>query len=350
MMNYTDRHFRMFMRLLTKKTWLYTPMISTKALLHGDTKYHLSFSQEEKPIVLQLGGSDVSDLTRCSVLAEEYGYDEINLNAGCPSERVQNGKFGATLMIDIKHTASLIKEMTKHTSLPITIKCRTGIDGRKCNMPHKETYKELYDFVEHMVCAGAQRIIIHARTAILGGLSPKGNRNIPPLQYEFVKNISHDFKGSFIEVNGGITTFQDILLHKCYANAVMIGRVAINSPCMFVHADSFIDTILHNKTFKTNCDTPDNNTLSMTKRASLAIAYAFYIQKALMQEKENKNLSHKNSLHRKTSILYSLRHIINIYTHKRGAQKWRASITKGIIQKQDPLVTVHTALKDMHLS
>src|SRR6185503_693186 len=217
MMDVTDRHFRYFMRQVNARCLLYTEMITTGALIHGDVERHLAFSKEEHPVALQLGGSEPEDLARCAKLGEQYGYDEINLNIGCPSERVQRGAFGACLMREPDLVAECVAAM--QGKVPVTVKHRTGVDAI-------EDYDFLSKFVERVAKAGCKTFIVHARNAILKGLSPKENREIPPLKYQYVYRLKQDFPDLEIVINGGITSLKD----RHPVDGVMIGRAAQNDP------------------------------------------------------------------------------------------------------------------------
>ena len=223
MMDWTDRHCRYFLRQVSPRAFLYTEMITTAALIHGDVERHLAFSEEEHPVALQLGGSEPDELAYCAKLGERYGYDEINLNIGCPSERVQRGAFGACLMAEPQLVASCVREIRSATSLPVTVKHRTGIDGI-------EDYSFLRDFVGTVAEAGCRTFIVHARNAILKGLSPKENREIPPLKYDYVYRLKRELPELEIIVNGGVTTHEAIDEHLQHVDGAMIGRAAYHDP------------------------------------------------------------------------------------------------------------------------
>jgi tRNA-dihydrouridine synthase A len=216
MMDVTDRHCRYFLRQVSSSAFLYTEMITTGALTHGDVDRHLAFSKEEHPVALQLGGSEPDDLARCAKLGEQYGYDEINLNIGCPSERVQRGAFGACLMREPGLVAECVAAMQGR--VPVTVKHRTGVDAI-------EDYDFLCRFVATVAKAGCKTFIVHARNAILKGLSPKENREIPPLKYEYVYRLKQDFPALEIILNGGVTS---LATHP--VDGIMIGRAAVNDP------------------------------------------------------------------------------------------------------------------------
>jgi tRNA-dihydrouridine synthase A len=230
MMDYTDRHFRYFMRQITQKTLLYTEMITTKAIINGDRSKLLDFSQEEKPLSLQLGGDNPQELTDAAKIGEDWGYDEINLNVGCPSSRVKNGNFGACLMTQPELVAKGITAMEKAVKIPITVKHRIGVDN--C-----DRYEDLVNFVRIISEAGCKRFVVHARKAWLQGLSPKENRNIPPLRYPDVHQLKQEFPHLIIEINGGITTLQQIQKQLNYVDGVMIGRAAYDNPLFFATID-----------------------------------------------------------------------------------------------------------------
>lgn len=224
MMDWTDRFDRYFLRLFSKNTWLYTEMITTGALIHGDSHRHLQYHDAEHPIAVQLGGSEPADLAKCAKMCEEYGYDEINLNVGCPSERVSSGSFGACLMAEPDLVAECLAAMAAEVSVPVTIKHRIGIDDQ-------DSYEHLCKFVDTVQSKSPTRtFIVHARTAILKGLSPKQNREIPPLKYHFVHQLKQDFPQLEILINGGINDLPHASTHLQHVDGVMIGRAAYNTP------------------------------------------------------------------------------------------------------------------------
>jgi tRNA-dihydrouridine synthase A len=230
MMDRTDRHFRYFMRQITRRTLLYTEMVTSAAILHGDRQHLLGFSPEERPLALQVGGDSPADLAECARIAEAMGYDEINLNVGCPSSRVQDGHFGACLMAQPERVADCVQAMMQATALPVTVKHRIGIDDR-------DRYEDMTEFVRIVAAAGCQRFTVHARKAWLQGLSPKENRDIPPLRYGDVHRLKQDFPDLIIEINGGITTLNQAQQQLTAVDAVMIGRAAYDNPYLFATAD-----------------------------------------------------------------------------------------------------------------
>lgn len=223
MMDWTDKHCRFFHRLLSQHTLLYTEMVTTGALIHGDVKRHLRFEAQEHPVALQLGGSESSDLAQSARLGAQWGYDEINLNCGCPSERVQRGAFGACLMNEASLVADCVKAMVDVVDIPVTVKHRIGIDKI-------ESYDFVRDFVGTVADAGCEVFIVHARNAWLKGLSPKENREVPPLRYEVVAQLKRDFPQLTIAVNGGIKTDEVVQQQLQQVDGVMVGREAYHNP------------------------------------------------------------------------------------------------------------------------
>lgn len=230
-MDWTDRHCRYFWRLLSKRARLYTEMVTTGALLHGDVERHLGFNESEHPLALQLGGSEPRALAECAALAQSWGYDEVNLNCGCPSDRVQNGRFGACLMAEPELVRDCVSEMRGRTSIPITVKHRIGID-------QQESYTELQHFVGTVAEGGCEVFIVHARKAWLQGLSPKQNREVPPLNYPWVYRLKQDFPMLTIVINGGIESLQECQPHLDAVDGVMLGRAAYQNPWLLSQVDS----------------------------------------------------------------------------------------------------------------
>ncbi len=231
MMDWTDRHCRQFHRHITRHTWLYTEMVTTGALVYGDVERHLRYNEAEHPVALQLGGSDPADLAVAARLGQQYGYDEINLNCGCPSERVQKGAFGACLMAEPQLVADCVKAMRDAVDIDVTVKHRIGIDKI-------DDYGFVRDFVGTIADAGCTTFIVHARNAILKGLSPKENREIPPLRYETAYQLKRDFPALEIIVNGGIKTGDEIAAHLQHVDGVMVGREAYHNPYVMAEYDA----------------------------------------------------------------------------------------------------------------
>jgi tRNA-dihydrouridine synthase A len=231
MMDWTDRHCRSLHRMLSRHAWLYTEMVTTGALIHGDVARHLAFTPDEAPVALQLGGSEPDDLARSAKLGEQWGYDEINLNCGCPSERVQRGAFGACLMNEPQLVADCVKAMRDVVSVPVTVKHRIGVDA-------VEEYGFVRDFVGTIAEAGCDVFIVHARNAILKGLSPKENREIPPLKYDYAYQLKRDFPNLEIILNGGVKTLDELEVHLQHVDGVMLGREAYHNPYVLAEVDA----------------------------------------------------------------------------------------------------------------
>lgn len=230
MMDRTDRHYRYFLRQITRRTLLYTEMITAQAIIHGDRPKLLDFSPEEKPLVLQIGGDNPTLLAECAKIGENWGYDAVNLNVGCPSPRVQNGNFGACLMTQPELVATAVEAMQQAVKIPVTVKHRIGVD--EC-----DRYEDMVNFVKIVSEAGCTNFSVHARKAWLQGLSPKENRDVPPLRYEDVYRLKQDFPHLWIEINGGITTIEQTQAHLKSVDGVMIGRAAYDRPYVFATVD-----------------------------------------------------------------------------------------------------------------
>jgi len=296
MLDWTDRHCRYFHRQLTRRTLLYTEMITTGALIFGDAEQHLQFNVSEHPLALQLGGSDPEALARCSKLAEAHGYDEINLNVGCPSDRVQNGAFGACLMANPQLVADCMMAMLDSVSLPVTIKHRIGID-------EMESYDELAHFVGTVATSGCRIFIIHARKAWLQGLNPKQNREIPPLQYERVYRLKHEFSDLEIIINGGIETLDQAEMHLARVDGVMIGRAAYHNPWLLADADRRLF----------GAENP------VSARAEVVEAMIPYLE-AHLREPGGK-------------VSHVTRHMLGLFNGQPGARKWRRSLSENAARR-----------------
>ena len=260
MMQYTDLHDRYLLRLISKNVFLYTEMISTGSLVYGKCFNQLEFNDEEHPVGVQLGGSDINDLVECSKKCEQYGYDEINLNVGCPSDRVQKGKFGACLMLEPELVKDCLGNMSNAVQVPVSIKCRLGIDDN-------ESYEFLYNFISIVKESGINIFIIHARNGILKGLSPRQNRNIPPLKYDYVYRLKKDFPDLEIILNGGIKTIDETSEHLKKVDGVMIGRSAYENPYMLRKIEN---------------DFYKNDSTGRSKKEILKI-YPEYVEKKLIE-------------------------------------------------------------------
>lgn len=233
MLDWTDRHCRFFLRLISRRVLLYTEMVTTGAVLHGHRDRLLGFNLAEKPLALQLGGSDPDELAECARIGEGWGYDEINLNVGCPSDRVQRGRFGACLMAEPDLVAECVAAMASAVRIPVTVKTRIGIDER-------DSYEELAHFISAVSAAGCETFIIHARKAWLSGLSPRENREVPPLRYDIAAQIKRDFPRQGIILNGGIQSLDQAKVHLETFDGVMIGRAAYHNPYLLADADRLL--------------------------------------------------------------------------------------------------------------
>jgi len=298
MLDWTDRHCRYFYRLMSQHTVLYTEMVTTGAILHGKGDY-LSYNEAEHPLVLQLGGSDVKAMTECAKIAEQHGYDEININVGCPSDRVQNGKFGACLMAEPQLVADCVNEMQAATNIPVTVKSRIGIDDL-------DSYEFLHAFIEHVAQAGCQHFIVHARKAWLTGLSPKQNRDVPPLDYSRVYQVKQDFPQLEISINGGIKSLADANQHLQQVDGVMIGREIYSNPYMLATADQQIYNI--NK--------------EVITREEVIHSMAEYVDAYV-----NSTLKYGNA-HHKPRAWHVLRHVLGLCNGLSGARQFRRHLSE----------------------
>jgi len=292
MMDHTDKHFRYLMRLLTKHSILYTEMITTGALIHGNRKKFLDFNPEEHPIAIQLGGNCPKELSKCAQMAENEGYDEVNLNLGCPSHRVQNGRFGACLMTEKELVAECVNDISSNIKIPVSIKTRIGIDNY-------DTYDFLKEFIDTVSLAGCRTFIIHARKAILKGLSPKENRKIPPLNYQRVYKIKKECPNLNIIINGGFTELDKIKSQLKYVDGIMLGRVAYQNPFLL----SKIDKMIFNKSG------------TVATRLNILEKYKIYAERKVQEGENIKNLT---------------RHIIGLYQGRPGAKKYRQMLSGAI--------------------
>jgi tRNA-dihydrouridine synthase A len=299
MMDWTDRHCRFFLRLLSKNALLYTEMVTTGALLHGDTERFLRHDETEHPLALQLGGSNPADLAASARLAQAAGYDEVSLNVGCPSDRVQNNMIGAVLMGHPQLVADCVKAMRDAVSIPVTVKHRIGINGR-------DSYEQLCEFVGTVRDAGCTSFTVHARIAILEGLSPKENRDIPPLRYDIAAQLKQDFPGLEIILNGGIKTLEQCKEHLNTFDGVMLGREAYHNPYLLADVDRelFGDTAPQ-----------------ITRAGALA----------LMRPYIEAHLNEGGSMHHIT------RHVLGLGTGFPGARKFRQMLSVDIHKTDDPL-------------
>ncbi|MEX2534690.1 MAG: tRNA dihydrouridine(20/20a) synthase DusA [Trueperaceae bacterium] len=292
MMDRTDRHFRFLMRQITAKTLLYTEMVNMNALIHGDCERHLGLSAEEHPVALQLGGDDPLKLAKCAALGQEWGYAEVNLNVGCPSDRVQNGNFGACLMAQPELVRDCLMAMRGAVTIPVTVKHRIGIDDL-------DGYTHLARFVEIVAQSGARRFTVHARKAWLKGLSPRENREIPPLRYDDVYRLKHDFPALAIELNGGVRTVEQARQQLTKVDAVMVGRAAYEDPFLLAAADSEI--------FAESAVGPS--------RREVVERMLTYIEHQLATG---------------TALNRTTRHMLGLFSGKPGAKAWRRHLSEHV--------------------
>jgi tRNA-dihydrouridine synthase A len=307
MMEWTDRHCRYFHRQLTRRARLYTEMITTGALLHGDVPRHLDFDPAEHPLALQIGGSERDELAHCARLGERWGFDEINLNCGCPSERVQRGAFGACLMAEPRLVADCIKAMRDAVSVPVTVKQRIGID-------RSDDYSFVCDFVGHLHDAGCEVFVVHARTAWLKGLSPKENRQVPPLRREVVYRLAGDFPTAQFVLNGGLVSLAQAAEPLRRLPGVMFGRAAYQDPYLLsrVDRDVFGDA-----------STPPS-------RARVVASMSAYLARQVAAGVAPRSI---------------LRHLLGLYHGQRGARQWRRLLSDPAFLDQHGALALHAAAK-----
>jgi tRNA-dihydrouridine synthase A len=294
MLEWTDRHFRYFLRLVSKRIFLYTEMVTTGAVLHGDRARLLQYDASEHPVALQLGGSDPAALADCARIAEDFGYDEVNLNIGCPSDRVQSGRFGACLMAEPELVAECVAVMRRAVAIAVTVKTRIGIDER-------DSYAELAHFVGTVGQGGCSTFIIHARKAWLQGLSPKENREIPPLRYDMARQLKADFPQFEIVLNGGIANLQESLGHLQTFDGVMLGRCAYHNPYGLAEADSLLFADSHPIPF----------------RHDILQAFLPYVERELAQGVRLQSIS---------------RHILGLFHAAPGGRLWRRHLSENAVK------------------
>ena len=303
MMDWTTKDYRFFARLFNPNVVLYTEMVTTGAIIYGGANRHLDFNQQEHPIVLQLGGSNPQDLTTCTKMAQDWGYNEVNLNVGCPSDRVQNNKIGACLMAEPNLVAECIHAMQKAVSIPVTVKHRIGIDDM-------HSYEEMLHFVDTVAATGCTHFIVHARIAILQGLSPKENREVPPLRYEDVYRLKQDRPNLTIEINGGIKTFAETEHHLQHVDGVMIGREAYHNPYLLAEMGQLW-----------KLEAPD--------RFDIIEQMLPYIHQRVAEG---------------APLSIITRHILGLFQNLPGARKWRQALSGG---NAKTITDIETAIKNI---
>ncbi|MDF2867907.1 MAG: TIM-barrel protein yjbN family [Gammaproteobacteria bacterium] len=311
MLDWTDRHCRYFHRLLTKHSLVYTEMITTGALLYGDRDRLLTYSAMEHPIAIQLGGSEPKALAACAKIAEDYGYDEVNLNVGCPSDRVQSGRFGACLMAEPDLVAECIALMQAEVKIPVTVKTRIGID-------QQDSYEALANFIYKVALTGCNKFIVHARKAWLKGLSPKENREIPPLRYDIVAQLKNDFPHLSFILNGGIKTLAEIDAHLGQFDGVMLGREAYHNPYIL----AFVDQNYY-----------DNASLIKSREQIVELLLP-YIEDELSQGQ---------------SLTHISRHILGLFQGQPGARHWRRHLSENAHKSNAGVGVIKNALEQIGL-
>lgn len=308
MMEWTDRHYRYLARLMTKQTRLYTEMVTSGALVHGDRKRFLQFNQSEHPIALQLGGSDPVEMKQSAIWGEQAGFDEININVGCPSDRVQSGRFGVCLMREPDQVAKCVSAMRDAVSIPVTVKCRIGVDN-------DDSYQFLTDFINQVANAGCETFILHARKAWLKGLNPKQNREIPELDYQRVYQLKRDYPDLNIWVNGGIESIDEVRNHLSHVDGVMIGRHAYKHPLFLLDVDK--------KIF--NSSEYDSSSIE-----EIILKYTNYVE-------DNLKLG--------VPLNAMAKHILNMYQGVAGAKRWRRYLSEHMHASGAGIEVIHGALQ-----
>jgi len=309
MMDWTDRHCRWFHRRLSRHVLLYTEMVTANAVIHGDRDYLIGFNKTEHPVALQIGGSDPDKLAQASKIGQDFGYDEININIGCPSDRVQSGRFGACLMSEPDVVAECFSAMSEAVKIPVTVKCRLGIDDQDLD-------KTLPEFIEKVAAAGCSHFIIHARKAWLKGLSPKENRDVPPLDYALVHAMKARFPYLEICLNGGLKTIETAQVESTGLDGVMLGRAAYNDPWILTQ----IDSAFYNKD------------AFSTSRGDIVKDLIAYAEQAQGKDRSTKAL---------------IRHIMGLYAGRPGARLWRRTLSEGLSSGAKPADIIRMGAKAM---
>lgn len=310
MMDWTDRYYRNFMRAITRRTLLFTEMVTTGAILHGDRERHLGFVAAEHPVAVQLGGSDPAALAESAAIAEQFGYDEINLNVGCPSDRVQSGRFGACLMTEPELVAECVAAMNRRVSVPVTVKTRIGVDN-------EDSYEFLHRFVTTVAAAGCEVFTLHARKAWLKGLSPKENREIPPLRYDVAARIKQDFPQLEVHLNGGIRTLDELRAQLEHFDGVMIGREAYSNPFLFALVDAEIF----------------GDATGTRSRFEILDACRPFMEAELAQGTPLKRMT---------------RHMLGLFQGVPGARQWRRTLSVEGVKKSAGMEVIDAALDAIH--
>ena len=308
MMDWTDRHYRYFARLISSHTVLYTEMVTSGAITFGDQDRHLSFNKQEHPIALQLGGSNIKELVECTKIAEQRHYDEVNLNVGCPSDRVQNNMIGACLMGHAELVRDCLKAMSEASAIPVTIKHRIGIDD-------DDNEEFLFDFVDTVQQSGCTTFIVHARKAILNGLSPKQNRDVPPLIYDRVYRLKQAFPHLEIIINGGIKTVDDVKQHLSFVDGVMIGREAYQNPWLLADIDREIYA--------------DPKAKDVSRHEILRRFYPYVEEQLKVGQK----------------LSYMTRHILGLFHSQPGGKRFRRYLSENAHQQSANIETLESALQ-----
>lgn len=309
MLDWTDRHERYFLRLISRHARLYTEMVTTGAVIHGDRHYLLDYDPAEHPLALQLGGSEPAVLAECARIATAWGYDEVNLNLGCPSDRVQAGRFGACLMAEPELVAECVAAMAAAVALPVTVKTRIGIDER-------DSYEELARFVSIVAAAGCRVFIIHARKAWLQGLSPRENREIPPLRYDVVRQLKADFPELRIVLNGGITSLEQAAQQLLQLDGIMIGRAAYQNPYLLAEVDR--------RFF--------GDTRPLPERRQIVTAFLPYVERQLACG---------------VPLNAMTRHLLGLFQGRPGARAWRRCLSEQTHRRGAGVEVIEAALRQV---
>ncbi len=309
MLHCTDSHFRYLARLMSKRCLLYTEMITTGALIYGDCDRWLCLHKEENPVALQLGGSEPMDMAKCAELAEKYNFDEVNINVGCPSDRVQAGKFGACLMLEPEIVSNCIKAMQAASDIQVTVKTRIGVDDQ-------DSYVFLHKFIEKIASAGCKTIIVHARKAHLSGLSPRQNRNVPPLHYEYVYHLKQDYPELTFILNGGLKDKSEMLTHLQELDGVMVGREVYDNPFFLSDIDEFMYS----------------DSKSSLTRFDVLNKYELYMQ---------------TELDKGVPLKIMAQHIFGLFNGLPGARAWRRYLSENIYAKDAGLEVIDAAVKSV---